>query len=234
MRPVAVPPLRLPPTQRSFRGSIAVSAAAHAAVALVVLWVAEAVQSATSPAAGRPAAPGGGAAIRYIALPPYQAPRAPDPPATARQVAPLRPRVEIRDAAPSLAAMDAAHVSLASVAGADPDLSRSGAGRGGGTGGGTTAGAGPGGAGGDTFPPQARYSILPPLPRPAAVRGQSFRVHFWVDATGHVTRVAVSPPIPDTGYRKQFLALMAQYTFTPALKPDGTATSGETVLTITL
>jgi hypothetical protein len=66
------------------------------------------------------------------------------------------------------------------------------------------------------------------------VRGKTFRVHFWVDAAGHVMRVAVSPPIPDAGYAKQFVALMSQYTFAPALKPDGTATSGETVLTITL
>jgi hypothetical protein len=49
-----------------------------------------------------------------------------------------------------------------------------------------------------------------------------------------VRRVAVTPPIPDAGYAKQFIALMSQYTFTPALEPDGTPTSGETVLTITL
>ena len=59
-------------------------------------------------------------------------------------------------------------------------------------------------------------------------------MHFWVDAAGRVTRVAVSPPIPDAGYAKQFTALMSQYTFSPALTPDGTVTSGETVLTFTL
>jgi hypothetical protein len=59
-------------------------------------------------------------------------------------------------------------------------------------------------------------------------------VHFWVDAAGRVTRVDVSPPIADGEYRRQFVALMYQYTFAPALQPDGTPVAGEMVLTITL
>jgi hypothetical protein len=66
------------------------------------------------------------------------------------------------------------------------------------------------------------------------VRGKTFRVHFWVDAGGRVTRVDVTPAIPDAEYRKQFVQLMYQYTFAPALRPDGTPVAGETVLTITL
>lgn len=105
-----------------------------------------------------------------------------------------------------------------------------------GVGSGTGSGAGPGtgGTGGDVFPPQARYSILPPLPKPAAVRGKSFRVHFWVDVLGRVTKVQVSPEIPDGSYRKKFLSLMYEYTFAPARRADGTAVPGEAILTITL
>jgi hypothetical protein len=59
-------------------------------------------------------------------------------------------------------------------------------------------------------------------------------VHFWVDAGGRVTRVDVSPSISDGEYRKQFLQLMYQYTFAPALRPDGTPVAGETVMVFTL
>jgi len=103
-----------------------------------------------------------------------------------------------------------------------------------GTGGGSAAGPGTGGRGGEVFPPQARYSILPPLPKPASVRGKTFRVRFWVDAAGRVTKVDVTPPIPDGEYRKEFVRRMYEYTFTPARRPDGTPVAGETVLTITL
>ncbi|MGH7751216.1 MAG: hypothetical protein ACREN5_00230, partial [Gemmatimonadales bacterium] len=112
----------------------------------------------------------------------------------------------------------------------------SGTGTGSGQGSGVGAGVGPGtgGTGGDVFPPQARYSILPPLPKPAAVRGKSFQVHFWVSAAGRVTKVRVSPEIPDGAYRKKFLTLMHEYTFAPARTLDGTAVAGETTITVTL
>jgi hypothetical protein len=243
MRPAKPPALRLPRTQRSFHRPIAVSAAVHAALALLALWAIGVVKSAAPRSPGLPGPPGGGGGeVRYVELPAYHALRATDPAPAVAHLTPPTPRVAIQDVVPSLAAIDAAHTTLASLSMSDPDLSLGGAGpgsgagvgRGGGTGSGAASGPGRGGAGGEIFPPQARYSILPPLPRPASVRGRTFRVHFWVDAAGRVTQVAVSPPIPDDGYAKQFLALMSQYTFTPALKPDGAATSGETVLTFTL
>jgi len=61
-----------------------------------------------------------------------------------------------------------------------------------------------------------------------------FRVHFWVSPGGQVTRVEVTPPIPDAEYRKLFMRHMYEYTFAPAIRPDGTPVAGETVLTITL
>lgn len=123
---------------------------------------------------------------------------------------------------------------------APPTGSAGGPGSGAGTGGGEGSGVGPGvgpgtgGTGGDVFPPQPRYSILPPLPKPAAVRGKSFQVHFWVSASGRVTQVRVSPEIPDGGYRKKFLALMYEYTFAPARRLDGTPVAGETTITVRL
>jgi len=69
---------------------------------------------------------------------------------------------------------------------------------------------------------------------PASVRGMRFRVHFWVSPGGQVTRVEVTPPIPDAEYRKLFMRHMYEYTFAPAIRPDGTPVAGETVLTITL
>jgi hypothetical protein len=240
MRTAERPALRLPRTQRSFRRPIAVSAAVHAALGLLVLWVIGAADADVPVRAGPPGPAGGGAAVRYMELPAYRPPRVTDPTAAAIQPIPPEPRVEIKDVAPALPLADVSRVQFVRVPISDPSLAPGGAALGGGVqrsggpGGGAGAGPGTGGAGGEIFPPQARYSILPPLPRPASVRGRTFRVHFWVDAAGRVRRVAVTPPIPDAGYAKQFIALMSQYTFTPALEPDGTPTSGETVLTITL
>jgi hypothetical protein len=238
MRPAERPALRLPRTQRSFRRPIAVSAAVHAALALLVLWMIGAADADMPVRAGALGPPGRGAAVRYVELPAYRPPRVTDPAVAATHLVPPQPRVEITDLTPPAPLTDAARVQLLPIP--DPGLVRGGAAwggdvqRGGGPGGGAGTAPGLGGAGGQTFPPQARYSILPPLPRPASVRGRTFQVHFWVDAAGRVRRVAVSPPIPDAGYAKQFVALMSQYTFTPALEADGTPTSGETVLTITL
>jgi len=66
------------------------------------------------------------------------------------------------------------------------------------------------------------------------VRGQTYRVRFWVDARGHVTMVDVTPPIRDGEYRKKFLGLMREYTFAPARRADGTPVRGIAELTITL
>ena len=239
MRLPEPPTLRLPRTARSFHGSVAVSAAIHLAVILFLVWETGRSASSLPPPPPGPLGPlggGGGQRVDYLALPPYRAPAPPD------QTRPRRPpptpviRAEVQDIAPTPSVADVVPVT------ALPGALQGGAGAGSGSGGGIGAaggtgvgsGAGRGGGGGAVFPPQARYSILPPLPKPASVRGKSFRVRFWVSAAGRVTRVDVSPPIPDAEYRKRFIQLMYEYTFTPALRPDGTPVAGETVLTITL
>jgi hypothetical protein len=63
---------------------------------------------------------------------------------------------------------------------------------------------------------------MPPADWPESVRGNEYRVLFWIDARGHVTRVEVEPRIPDSGYRKKFVDKMKQYVFAPARRVDGT------------
>jgi hypothetical protein len=235
-----LPALRFPRAGRSFRRPIAISAAVHAAV--LALFALEARRVDDAKASRLPGPIGetrtgarGAEAVAYLSLPPYR------PEARQPVAAPPRPPVVPIRATP--VEEPAARASLAAVIGLS-DLpatspaggSGTGAGPGIGPGRGSGAGWGPGfgGGEGEVFPPQTRYSILPPLPKPPAVRGKTFSVHFWVDATGRVTRVDVSPPIPDGEYRKEFVRLMYQYTFTPALRADGTPVAGETVLTITL
>jgi len=237
MRLPAPPTLRLPRTGRSFHRPVAVSAAVHLAVLLLLLW--EAGRPAESFPSGPPGPSGregggGGWRVEYLALPPYRAPAPPDQTRPQRPQPPPIIQAEVRDVAPTTSL--AAVVSLAAPPGAV------GAGAGAGSGGGVGVGRGPGtgsgvgrgGGAGEVFPPQALHTILPPLPKPASMRGKSFRVHFWVSPTGRVTRVDVSPPIPDGDYRKRFVQLMYEYTFTPAMRPDGTPVAGETVLVITL
>jgi hypothetical protein len=241
MRHTEPPPLRLPRAERSYGRAISVSAGIHAAVLLVLVWVAARVESRPAPSAAGPGPLGGAGGVRYVELPAYRVPQRWGVERAVRQPATPTPKPQVREPAPAVSVEDVARVSLVAVhEGELRDLSGAGSGKGGGvgygTGLGTGDGRGPGGGGADDgiFPPQARYSILPPLPRPGSVRGKRFEVRFWVDATGRVTRVAVRPAISDAEYRKQFVQLMLQYTFTPALRPDGTPVAGETVLTITL
>ncbi len=211
-------------------------------VVLFLVWLAgrPAPPSRALPPGG-PGPPGGGASVErisFLTLPAFREPAAADQTREPkRRRAPIV-QVQVRDLPTGTSVAEVVPLSLLGrgLLG-DSGLGRGaggGVGRGGGPGVGPGTGPGSGGAGGEVFPPQARYSILPPLPRPASVRGKTFRVHFWVDAGGRVTRVDVSPSIPDGEYRKQFVQLMYQYTFAPALRPDGTPVAGETILTITL
>ena len=46
-------------------------------------------------------------------------------------------------------------------------------------------------------------------------------VQFWVRADGRVARIAVSPPIRDAGFRRQFMKAMRTFVFGPVQTPDG-------------
>lgn len=232
------PSLRLPRTGRPFTRSIAASALLHLGAVGVMIWTLGRADSAAPPAPGWGPGSGGGGERRltFVAL---------TPPAPAAPVA-TRPRIEtpplptiheipVRvQPADLLVEVPVSVTEALAAAGA-----RGGTGSGGGVGSGSGTGVGPGrgpglGGVGDYFPPTAHYAILPPLPKPAAVRGKSFKVHFWVDARGRVTKVEVSPEIPDGAYRRKFLELMYEYTFAPARRADGTPVAGETIITVTL
>jgi hypothetical protein len=110
-----------------------------------------------------------------------------------------------------------------------------GGGSGGGAGTGTGAGAGPG-TGGDEgyiFPPNPRGVIVPPENPPRSVRGQKYRVQFWVNAEGRVERVAVTPEIPDDRYRRDFQQRMLSYRFYPAKTRDGRTVTSVIAISIT-
>lgn len=240
------PTLSMPRTGRSFVRPVVVSALLH--LVALALFIRQARTTLLSAGDGREApGGGGGAGVRMIELPPYRvAARETPAPVVVRRAVELpavvvvEPFVSQRPVAINAANVATISVPLpASGAGAGSGLgpgagSGTGGGVGSGTGPGTGSGAGVGGAGDAVFPPQPKYSILPPLPKPASVRGQAFRVRFWVDARGQVTMVDVTPPIRDGEYRKKFLGLMREYTFTPARRADGTPVRGIAELTITL
>jgi len=78
-----------------------------------------------------------------------------------------------------------------------------------------------------------RAAIMPPLGQvPGAVTGRTYRVQFWVAADGRVTRVAIDPPIPDAGYRRDLVERMLACQFYPARTRSGTAVAS--VVTVPL
>ncbi|MDP3911410.1 MAG: hypothetical protein Q8Q14_13565, partial [Gemmatimonadales bacterium] len=95
-----------------------------------------------------------------------------------------------------------------------------GQGTGTGTGAGSDAGPGSGGEAGYIFPASPRWTIFPPPGAPREARGRRHEVRFWVTAEGRVTRVEVTPPIKDSGYRREFTERMMGYLFNPATR-DG-------------
>jgi len=61
---------------------------------------------------------------------------------------------------------------------------------------------------------------MAPPGAPREARGRH-EVRFWVTADGRVTRVEVTPPIKDSGYRREFTERMMGYLFDPATTRDG-------------
>ena len=73
----------------------------------------------------------------------------------------------------------------------------------------------------DVVPASVRWAVFPPPGAPREVRGRKYEVKFWVSAEGRVTRVEVSPPIKDEGYRREFTERMMGVLFNPATTRDG-------------
>lgn len=234
-----LPNLRLPRSDQRNTWSVVGSVCAHLLFVALILWVqARPPEASDTRRPGLPGTPGGGG-LRFIQLDAA----APAPPQAAAQPEqkvpepavvppPITITMPLRKLDIPLAQALATQAGVPQAAGGPG--SGGGAGGGIGRGLGQDTGAGAGGEGGDTFPPQVTYAILPPSPRPASLAGLPLSVHFWVDAQGRVTRVKVEPEIREAAYRRDFYALMREYVFEPARKLDGTRVPGEVIITITL
>ena len=76
--------------------------------------------------------------------------------------------------------------------------------------------------------------LMPPVENvPPSIRGDTLKVEFWVDSTGHVTRIDVDPEIEDSGYRRLFLSKMREYRFSPATL-DGKPVNGHLAMSIVI
>ncbi|HRP08712.1 MAG TPA: hypothetical protein PLL69_09510 [Gemmatimonadales bacterium] len=103
-----------------------------------------------------------------------------------------------------------------------------GPGSGGGSGGGT------GGGGRRGRPPEPRTLIIPPIDNiPRALRGRSVEVTFYIDVTGVVTDIRVSPPISDRGFARKFDEAMRSYRFRPARDSEDRIVAGVFPVTLT-
>src|SRR5215207_6038560 len=72
-------------------------------------------------------------------------------------------------------------------------------------------------------PPRPRGFFIPPLPLPAAVRGQYLRARVVVDASGAPVRDSIAVcGIADAAYARELALRLARLTFEPARR-DGAA-----------
>lgn len=246
-----VPDLSLPKTSKPFLGGTATSITVHVALLIAVIWTGDRAPDEAFRAGGG-AGPlggggGGGSLITYVELPAFASsspPRAePEPPRRARNV-PI-PEPQLRDipketrplnlrppTGPIAAAIDSGRGAGSGAGSGSGSGSGSGTGTGRGAGTGSGQGPGTGGSGGAGFGPTLQQALIPPSDWPDEVRGQAYKVRFWVDERGRVTRVEVEPRIPDSAYRKKFLDKMREYVFSPARKGDGTAVAASVEIRI--
>lgn len=224
----------LPLPRRREGPAAALSFLAHVTIAVLVLWRGAAMFAGGGGGGSGPRGGGGGGgrpAVSWFALP---APTA----AQAQEVPPAPPAVTVPTIAvptpePVKIEMPTPDVAVAAPAAAvgTGAGTTGGAGQGPGTGGGqgtgtgtgigSDSGAGSGGDARDILPASPRWTIFPPPGAPREARGRRHEVRFWVTAEGRVTRVEVTPPIKDAGYRREFTERMMGYLFNPATTRDG-------------
>ena len=223
----------LPLPQRREGLAAALSFLAHVAIAILVLWRGAALFEGGGGGGTGPRGGGGGGgrpAVSWFALPTPSSARAEPalqaPAVTVPTVAPPPPIAE-----PVKLELPPPTVSITPPAAVGTgDGTTGGPGRGPGTGGGTgtgtgtgtgaDAGPGSGGSASDIIAPTPVWAIIPPSGAPPETHGKRHEVRFWVTAEGTVTRVEVTPPIKDGGYRRDFLEKMKGYLFKPATR-DG-------------
>jgi hypothetical protein len=248
-RPTRIPNATLPRSDKPFFGGTATSVVFHGAL-ILMLVLGERASYELFHAGGGDGPPGGGGGgggefVRYVELPAFAMPSSAAPEVAAERA------VEIIIPEPKLRQISSRETTLRFVQPTErltaPEAGR-GAGSGGGpgsgtgTGGGVGTGAGAGvgsgegtgsgGDGGSGFAPQSRQMLLPP-DAPESIKGTEFRVRFWINERGKVTRVEVEPRITDAAYRKKFMEKMRQFTFHPARRADGTPVAAQYDVLIT-
>ena len=223
----------LPLPQRRDGPAAALSFLAHVAIAILVLWRGAALFEGGGGGGTGPRGGGGGGgrpAVSWFALPTPSSARA--------ETAPQAPAVTVPTVAPPPPVAEPVKLELPppTVSITPPaavgtgDGTTGGPGQGPGTGGGTgtgtgtgtgaDAGPGSGGSASDIFAATPRWAIMAPPGAPRDARGRH-EVRFWVTADGRVTRIEVTPPIKDSGYRREFTERMMGYLFNPATTRDG-------------
>jgi hypothetical protein len=239
--PLATPFGRQTRERGKLRG-LGLSAVAHVALLALVLWGQHRmIEAGLMPGLGpnKPGGGGGGGAVVVLFVQPPAAPAAPAVETPQLQVV-TTPAVQPPEEVPVQMSPDEIRSLLQAATpgnglGAGPGSGTgSGGGSGAGTGPGTGADSGAGGAGGNVFPPRLDGFIIPPVDRPASVRGATFRVRLEVSARGEVLDVTIDPPIRDRHYRDEFLDRLRHCTFTPAHTRDGHAVPGVLEIRITL
>ena len=235
-----VPTLQLPRTRHSPWGGTATSVLFHGVLIWLVYWTGTRVVEGEfrgvggfGPEGG--GGGGGGSRVVHIELPPYVTASAP-----ARAEEERAPAIELPIPRPTLRQIpqDSRRIRIAQPTG--PVVPAAALGRGAGSGGGEGAGTGSGGGvgsgqgtgvgsgvgpgtggqGGDGYGPRSRQMLLPP-DAPPSVKGTEFKVRFWINERGRVTRIEVEPRIPDSSYRREFHDRMRQFRFYPARDASG-------------
>ncbi len=221
----------LPLPQRREGPAAVLSFLAHVAIVILVLWRGAALFENGGGGGTGPRGGGGGGgrpAVSWFALPTPSSPR--------RETAPQAPAVTVPTAAtrvtepvkidlppPTLAIAPPVAVGTGEGTTGGPGQGPGGGGgtgTGTGTGTGSDAGPGSGGKASDIFAATPRWAIMAPPGAPREARGRH-EVRFWVTADGRVTRIEVTPPIKDSGYRREFTERMMGYLFNPATTRDG-------------
>ncbi len=223
----------LPLPQRREGPAAALSFLAHVAIAILVLWHGAVLFASGGGGGPGPRGGGGGGgrpAVSWFTLPTPSSPHAAEvpqarPPAvTVPTVAPpVAEPVKLDVPPPTLTITPPTAIGTGEGTTGGPGQgpgSGGGTGTGTGTGTGSDAGPGSGGDASDIFAATPRWAIIPPPGAPREARGRH-EVRFWVTADGRVIRIEVTPPIKDSGYRREFTERMMGYLFNPATTRDG-------------
>ena len=206
----------------------------HATIAILVLWRGAALFATGGGGGSGPRGGGGGGgrpAVSWFALPLPAPPAAraenalPAAAVTVPTVAPVTAPLKIALPPPTLVVTPPQPAVVGTgdgTTGGPGQGPGSAGGTGTGSGSGTGAEAGPGSGGGASDIVGPTPLLVPNVPAGAPPEERKkHEVRFWIRADGRVTRIEVSPPIRDSGYRRAFLETMKNFVFSPAKTRDG-------------